>query len=100
MSGTEPVSRIHTLLYPDNVQSFKKISLKTKSNCYKILEQHTEYSSNRQKLQIKFIIFIKLFKHKSEMCICSPTMRQFSQLPQAVLPVILPQANAIRVEAS
>lgn len=51
------------------------------------------------KISRKFVL-INLFKNKFLKCICSPTKWYFSQLQLAAIPIALPHAGAIRVEAS
>lgn len=46
------------------------------------------------KISEKIYLVYKLFKNKFAVCVCSPTTWQFSQLPLAVLQVVLPHTCA------
>jgi hypothetical protein len=68
-------------------------------NSWLLSIQVSEFSSNWKKFERKFAVFIKLFKNKFALHICSTGM-QFSQLPSAALPIILPHTGVLTVEAS
>jgi hypothetical protein len=63
-----------------------------------LVTKDLEFSSNQQTFKIKYIVFIKLFKNKFVMFICSPATWQFSQPTLAALLVMLPHANAMTLE--
>jgi hypothetical protein len=58
-----------------------------------------ELSTSQQQFQRKFGSFIKLFRNKVVICICSHAMQQFFHLLLAVLNIILPHTEPITVDS-